>query len=110
GAAVSILPVVLLFMLTTANLIGRVAAATNWARPLRAAPVQRTASSPALHYALIAACVGGAVLLVAACVGIVVDSISLIGSISGILLGTLLGPARIAGVDFRQWFRDPRTP
>jgi len=28
----------------------------------------------------------------------------------GLALGALLGPARIAGVDFRQWFRDPGTP
>jgi hypothetical protein len=28
----------------------------------------------------------------------------------GLTLGMLLGPARIAGVDFRQWFRDPGTP
>jgi Uncharacterized alpha/beta hydrolase domain (DUF2235) len=28
----------------------------------------------------------------------------------GLALGALLGPARIAGVDFRQWLRDPATP
>jgi hypothetical protein len=28
----------------------------------------------------------------------------------GLLLGAALGPARLAGVDFRQWLRDPATP
>jgi hypothetical protein len=32
------------------------------------------------------------------------------GFCMGLLLGALLGPARIAGVDFRQWLRDPATP
>jgi hypothetical protein len=32
------------------------------------------------------------------------------GVVFGLLFGTLLGPLRIAGVDFRQWFRDPGTP
>lgn len=25
----------------------------------------------------------------------------------GVLLGALLAPVRLSGVDFRQWFRDP---
>jgi hypothetical protein len=33
-----------------------------------------------------------------------------IGIILGLLLGTLLAPVRIAGVDFRQWFMDPGAP
>ena len=33
-----------------------------------------------------------------------------LGCVAGVLLGTLLGPARVAGVGFRQWFRDPGTP
>jgi hypothetical protein len=32
------------------------------------------------------------------------------GLVFGLLMGTLLGPLRITGVDFRQWFRDPGTP
>ncbi len=28
----------------------------------------------------------------------------------GLMLGTLLAPARLSGVDFRQWFRDPGQP
>lgn len=33
-----------------------------------------------------------------------------IGIFLGLLLGTLLAPLRIAGVDFRQWFMDPGAP
>ena len=33
-----------------------------------------------------------------------------IGIVLGLLLGTLLAPVRIAGVDFRQWFMDPGAP
>ena len=28
----------------------------------------------------------------------------------GLLLGLLLSPVRLAGIDFRQWFRDPGQP
>ncbi len=28
----------------------------------------------------------------------------------GLMLGTLVAPARLSGVDFRQWFRDPSQP
>jgi uncharacterized protein (DUF2235 family) len=33
-----------------------------------------------------------------------------IGVALGLLFGTILGPVRLAGVDFRQWFMDPGTP
>jgi Uncharacterized alpha/beta hydrolase domain (DUF2235) len=33
-----------------------------------------------------------------------------VGAVLGLLLGTLLAPIRIAGVDFRQWFMDPGSP
>jgi hypothetical protein len=33
-----------------------------------------------------------------------------IGIVLGLLLGALLAPIRLAGVDFRQWFMDPGTP
>lgn len=39
-----------------------------------------------------------------------VDQGTQTGLIAGLSFGILLGPARIAGVDFRQWFRNPNTP
>lgn len=33
-----------------------------------------------------------------------------IGVALGLLLGFFLGPVRLSGVDFRQWFMDPSTP
>jgi hypothetical protein len=33
-----------------------------------------------------------------------------VGAALGLLVGGLLGPLRVAGVDFRQWFRDPGEP
>ncbi len=33
-----------------------------------------------------------------------------VGAALGLLTGGLLGPSRVAGVDFRQWFRDPGEP
>jgi hypothetical protein len=55
------------------------------------------------------------VILLAAVVGLialclVANESARIGAALGLLLGTLLGPARIAGVDFRQWFIDPGSP
>lgn len=33
-----------------------------------------------------------------------------VGLMGGLGLGILFAPARLAGVDFRQWFRDPGSP
>jgi uncharacterized protein (DUF2235 family) len=33
-----------------------------------------------------------------------------VGLMGGLGLGILFGPARLSGVDFRQWFRDPESP
>lgn len=46
----------------------------------------------------------------AAGISVVVDHGSGVGAAAGLMLGVLLGPARIAGVDFRQWLRNPGTP
>ena len=35
---------------------------------------------------------------------------SRVGAVVGLLLGTLRGPGRLSGVDFRQWFKNPGTP
>ena len=45
-----------------------------------------------------------------ACVCVVIDYGARVGAAAGLLFGALFGPWRIAGVDFRQWFRDPGTP
>jgi type VI secretion system (T6SS) phospholipase Tle1-like effector len=45
-----------------------------------------------------------------ACLCAILDCGGRIGALVGLMLGTLLGPARLIGVDFRQWFRDPGTP
>lgn len=46
----------------------------------------------------------------AAGISLLVDHGSGVGAAAGLMLGALLGPARIAGVDFRQWLRNPGTP
>jgi Uncharacterized alpha/beta hydrolase domain (DUF2235) len=33
-----------------------------------------------------------------------------VGLMAGLGLGTIFGPARLSGVDFRQWFRNPGSP
>jgi len=56
----------------------------------------------------------GAVLLIlvviVAGVCLVIDYNTRVGAAAGLLFGALSGPWRIAGVDFRQWFRDPGAP
>jgi hypothetical protein len=47
---------------------------------------------------------------VMACVCVVIDYGAQVGAAAGLLFGALFGPWRIAGVDFRQWFRDPGAP
>jgi uncharacterized membrane protein YhdT len=52
----------------------------------------------------------GILAAVAAGVGMVVDYGMQFGAVVGLAFGSVFGPSRIAGVDFRQWYRDPGTP
>ena len=51
-----------------------------------------------------------AALLAVALLCVYVNEGARIGVALGLLFGTVLGPVRLAGVDFRQWFMDPGTP
>jgi hypothetical protein len=50
------------------------------------------------------------VLLAIAALCVYLNEGARIGVALGLLFGTILGPMRLAGVDFRQWFMDPGTP
>jgi T6SS, Phospholipase effector Tle1-like, catalytic domain len=58
----------------------------------------------------IAAWVLGAAIVVFCAWAVIATYDGRVGVVAGLLLGLLAGPARISGVDFRQWFRDPGTP
>jgi hypothetical protein len=61
----------------------------------------------AIKIALIAA---AALIVLATAVGLFADRAVQLGALVGLMLGALLGPVRIAGVDFRQWMRNPGAP
>jgi hypothetical protein len=52
----------------------------------------------------------GVVAALAVCLCVAVDHTTHVAIVVGLGLGCLLGPVRIAGVDFRQWFREPGAP
>src|SRR5262249_26708812 len=51
-----------------------------------------------------------ALIALATIVGLFADRAVQLGALVGLMLGALLGPVRVAGVDFRQWMRNPGAP